>query len=53
MAVAERTTGTPQPIGFSQSVMGRVGTVLRWIARGSGALILVFGATAAWHGMRG
>jgi threonine/homoserine/homoserine lactone efflux protein len=25
--------------------------VLRWIARGSGALILAFGATAAWHGM--
>jgi threonine/homoserine/homoserine lactone efflux protein len=24
---------------------------LRWISRGSGALILVFGATAAWHGM--
>ena len=32
MAVAERTTGTPQPIGFSRSVMGRVGMVLRWIA---------------------
>lgn len=25
--------------------------VLRWISRVSGALILVFGATAAWHGM--
>ncbi|HEY2113043.1 MAG TPA: LysE family transporter [Dongiaceae bacterium] len=24
---------------------------LRWISRGSGALILAFGATAAWHGM--
>jgi multiple sugar transport system permease protein len=32
MAVAERTTGTPQPIGFSRSAMGRVGMVLRWIA---------------------
>jgi multiple sugar transport system permease protein len=32
MAVSERTTGTPQPIGFSQSTLGRVGTVLRWIA---------------------
>jgi multiple sugar transport system permease protein len=32
MAVAERTTGTPQPIGFKQSPLGRVGTVLRWIA---------------------
>jgi threonine/homoserine/homoserine lactone efflux protein len=25
--------------------------VLRWVARGSGALILVFGVSAAWHGM--
>jgi threonine/homoserine/homoserine lactone efflux protein len=25
--------------------------VLRWVARGSGALILAFGVTAAWHGM--
>ncbi|GAA1126564.1 carbohydrate ABC transporter permease [Kribbella jejuensis] len=32
MAVSERTTGTPQPIGFSQSTAGRIGTVLRWIA---------------------
>ncbi|MEV4265269.1 carbohydrate ABC transporter permease [Kribbella sp. NPDC049584] len=32
MAVSERTTGTPQPIGFTQSTMGRVGMVLRWIA---------------------
>lgn len=32
MAVSERTTGTPQPIGFKQSPLGRVGTVLRWIA---------------------
>jgi multiple sugar transport system permease protein len=32
MAVSERTTGTPQPIGFSQSTLGRIGTVLRWIA---------------------
>ena len=24
---------------------------LRWISRVSGALILVFGITAAWHGM--
>ena len=32
MAVSERTTGTPQPIGFRQSGLGRLGTVLRWIA---------------------
>ncbi|WP_371401888.1 carbohydrate ABC transporter permease [Kribbella sp. NBC_00662] len=32
MAVSERTTGTPQPIGFTQSTLGRIGTVLRWIA---------------------
>ena len=32
MAVSERTTGTPAPIGFSQSTLGRIGTVLRWIA---------------------
>ncbi|TDW76271.1 carbohydrate ABC transporter permease [Kribbella pratensis] len=32
MAVSERTTGTPQPIGFTQSTLGRVGMVLRWIA---------------------
>src|SRR2546423_14338793 len=32
MAVSERTTGTPQPIGFSQTTVGRIGTVLRWIA---------------------
>ncbi|RZU01276.1 multiple sugar transport system permease protein [Kribbella rubisoli] len=32
MAVSERTTGTPQPIGFTQSGWGRVGMVLRWIA---------------------
>jgi multiple sugar transport system permease protein len=32
MAVPERTTGTPQPIGFSRSVGGRIGLVLRWIA---------------------
>jgi len=32
MAVSERTTGTPQPIGFTQSAWGRVGMVLRWIA---------------------
>ncbi|MGW6275998.1 carbohydrate ABC transporter permease [Kribbella sp. NPDC055071] len=32
MATAERTTGTPQPIGFSRSPIGRVGLLLRWIA---------------------
>ncbi|MGW7686819.1 carbohydrate ABC transporter permease [Kribbella sp. NPDC054772] len=32
MAVSERTSGTPQPIGFQQTSLGRVGTVLRWIA---------------------
>jgi multiple sugar transport system permease protein len=32
MAVSERTTGTPQPIGFSRTAFGRVGMVLRWIA---------------------
>ncbi|MEU4194004.1 carbohydrate ABC transporter permease [Kribbella sp. NPDC026611] len=32
MAVGERTTGTLEPIGFSQSIAGRIGTVLRWIA---------------------
>ena len=32
MAVSERTTGTPQPIGFSRSGAGRIGLVLRWIA---------------------
>ncbi|WP_350276624.1 carbohydrate ABC transporter permease [Kribbella sp. HUAS MG21] len=32
MAVSERTTGTPQPIGFRQTTLGRVGTVLRWLA---------------------
>lgn len=32
MAVSERTTGTPQPIGFSRSTWGRVALVLRWIA---------------------
>ncbi|WUJ69262.1 carbohydrate ABC transporter permease [Kribbella soli] len=32
MAVSERTTGTPQPIGFTRSGWGRVGMVLRWIA---------------------
>ena len=32
MAVSERTTGTPQPIGYSRSTWGRVALVLRWIA---------------------
>jgi len=32
MAIAERTTGTPQPIGFSRSAAGRIGQLLRWIA---------------------
>ena len=32
MAVTERTTGTPQPIGFSRSTAGRVGLALRWVA---------------------
>src|SRR5438034_1516166 len=32
MAIAERTTGTPEPIGYSHSPLGRVGLVLRWIA---------------------
>ncbi|HZX09039.1 MAG TPA: carbohydrate ABC transporter permease, partial [Kribbella sp.] len=32
MADAERTTGTPKPIGFTQTPLGRVGTGLRWIA---------------------
>jgi threonine/homoserine/homoserine lactone efflux protein len=27
--------------------------VLRWIARASGALVVVFGATAVWHGLLG
>ncbi|HZT19726.1 MAG TPA: LysE family transporter [Dongiaceae bacterium] len=27
--------------------------ILRWTARVSGALVVVFGATALWHGMRG
>ena len=32
MTLTERTTGTPQPIGFSRTALGRVGLVLRWIA---------------------
>lgn len=32
MATIDRTTGTPQPIGYSRSTLGRVGLVLRWIA---------------------
>ena len=40
MAVAERTTGTPRPIGSSRSAMGRVGLVLRWIALFVGPFVL-------------
>ena len=32
MAVSERTAGTPQPIGYTRSTAGLVGSVLRWIA---------------------
>jgi multiple sugar transport system permease protein len=32
MAASERTSGTLEPIGFSKSTAGRIGTVLRWIA---------------------
>jgi multiple sugar transport system permease protein len=32
MAAIERTAGTPQPIGYSRSPLGMVGSVLRWIA---------------------
>lgn len=32
LAGSERTTGTPQPIGFRRTTLGRVGTVLRWLA---------------------
>ncbi|TWD83920.1 carbohydrate ABC transporter membrane protein 2 (CUT1 family) [Kribbella amoyensis] len=32
MATAERTTGTPQPIGHTRSPLGVVGMILRWIA---------------------
>jgi multiple sugar transport system permease protein len=32
MAAIERTAGTPQPIGYSRSPAGLVGSVLRWLA---------------------
>ncbi|WP_432950471.1 carbohydrate ABC transporter permease [Kribbella sp. CA-253562] len=32
MATAERTTGTPQPIGYSRSRLGRITQALRWVA---------------------
>ncbi|GAA3542240.1 carbohydrate ABC transporter permease [Kribbella ginsengisoli] len=32
MAAIERTTGTPQPIGYIRSPLGVVGSVLRWVA---------------------
>jgi multiple sugar transport system permease protein len=32
MAVTERTAGTPQPIGYTRSPAGVVGSILRWIA---------------------
>ncbi|HEY0470761.1 MAG TPA: carbohydrate ABC transporter permease [Kribbella sp.] len=32
MAAIERTAGTPQPIGYSRSLAGLVGSVLRWLA---------------------
>jgi multiple sugar transport system permease protein len=32
MAAIERTAGTPQPIGYTRSPAGVVGSVLRWIA---------------------
>jgi multiple sugar transport system permease protein len=32
MAAIERTAGTPQPIGYTRSPAGMVGSVLRWIA---------------------
>jgi len=32
MAALERTAGTPQPIGYTRSTAGLVGSVLRWIA---------------------
>ena len=32
MAAIERTAGTPQPIGYSRSPLGMVGSVLRWVA---------------------
>jgi multiple sugar transport system permease protein len=32
MAAIERTTGTPQPIGYTRSPLGVVGSVLRWVA---------------------
>jgi multiple sugar transport system permease protein len=32
MAAIERTAGTPQPIGYTRSPMGLLGSVLRWIA---------------------
>ncbi len=32
MAAIERTAGTPQPIGYTRSPLGLLGSVLRWIA---------------------
>ncbi|HEY0620461.1 MAG TPA: carbohydrate ABC transporter permease [Kribbella sp.] len=32
MAAIERTAGTPQPIGYTRSPAGVVGSILRWIA---------------------
>jgi multiple sugar transport system permease protein len=32
MAAIERTSGTPQPIGYTRSPLGMVGSVLRWVA---------------------
>ncbi|GAA0955601.1 carbohydrate ABC transporter permease [Kribbella koreensis] len=32
MAAIERTTGTPQPIGYTRSPLGVVGSVMRWVA---------------------
>jgi multiple sugar transport system permease protein len=31
-AAIDRTTGAPQPIGYSRSTLGRIALVLRWIA---------------------
>jgi multiple sugar transport system permease protein len=32
MAAIERTSGTPQPIGYTRSRLGMAGSVLRWVA---------------------
>jgi multiple sugar transport system permease protein len=40
-AAIDRTTGTPQPIGYSRSTLGRIALVLRWVALAIGVLLFL------------